>query len=160
VNKFDKAFEIIVGEEGGYVNDPHDPGGETKYGISKRVYPNVDIKNLTLDEAKKIYERDYWSRASCGSMPWPMSLYVFDSAVNQGVGRAIRLMQTAVGTNADGVVGPKTLQAIHNAGEEGAVQFMGRRAMAYVATANFDRFGRGWLTRLFRVMVKGKEYGG
>lgn len=160
MNKFDKAFEIVVGEEGGYGNDPHDPGGETKYGISKRSYPNVDIKNLSLQEAKNIYKRDYWDKVSGDSLPWPMCLYLFDSAVNQGVGRAIKWMQGAVGTLPDGVIGPKTLAAINHAGFEGCVNFMTRRAMVYMQTPNFDRFGRGWLNRLFRVTAKGKDYGG
>lgn len=75
--------------EGGYVNDPADPGGETKYGISKRAYPNVDIRNLTPELAGTIYENDYWGPAGCAQLPPGMALVVFDSAVNCGVQRAV-----------------------------------------------------------------------
>jgi len=82
------ARDHIFKWEGGYVNDSRDPGGETKYGISKRAYPNVDIANLTKDAAWAIYERDYWLAAGCDRMTPGMALMVFDAAVNCGVGRA------------------------------------------------------------------------
>lgn len=85
---FDKAFDFIMKWEGGYVNHPKDPGGETKFGISKKSYPNLDIKNLTLEQAKEIYRVDYWVASGADKMEWPMSLVVFDTAVNMGVSRA------------------------------------------------------------------------
>lgn len=81
---FQQAFQIVIGHEGGYVNDPVDPGGETKYGISKRSYPDVDIPNLTLEKAQAIYERDYWLKCGCDKLPHPMNIIIFDSAVNHG----------------------------------------------------------------------------
>lgn len=81
---FETAFSFTLGHEGGYVNDSHDPGGETKYGISKRSYPAVDIKSLTLEQAKAIYQRDYWQAASCERMPPKIAIAVFDSAVHHG----------------------------------------------------------------------------
>ena len=93
---FDKAFQITVGVEGGYVNDPADPGGETRYGISKRAHPDVDIKSLTLDQAKDIYRRDYWQPASCDRMPERIGHLVFDCAVHHGVKTAIKLLQRAI----------------------------------------------------------------
>ena len=60
---FDEIIEVVLEHEGGYVNDPHDAGGETNFGIAKRWYPDVDIKNLTKEQAKKIYHQDYWSPA-------------------------------------------------------------------------------------------------
>lgn len=81
-DSFDRAFELTVGVEGGYVNDSHDPGGETKYGIAKMYHPNVDIKNLTLDQAKEIYLKEYWIPAGCDNQPFPMDICLFDSAVN------------------------------------------------------------------------------
>lgn len=85
---FEEAFEWIKKIEGGYVNDPRDPGGETKWGISKRAYPNLDIKNLTEVEAKRLYERDYWWKSGANKLPFPVNLMVFDTAVNMGVKRA------------------------------------------------------------------------
>jgi len=85
---FERAMEFVFRWEGGYINDPDDPGGETHWGISKRAYPMLDIKDLTRDEARDIYRSSYWERAGCGALPWPLNLVVFDTAVNMGVGRA------------------------------------------------------------------------
>lgn len=87
-DNFDRSITFVLKQEGGYVNDPRDTGGETNYGISKRAYPGLDIKTLTVVEATEIYRRDYWQRAGCDAMDWPLCLVVFDTAVNMGVGRA------------------------------------------------------------------------
>lgn len=88
VNEFRKALGFVLPQEGGYVNDPDDPGGETKWGISKRAYPNEDIKNLTPERACTIYATDYWDACGCDAIPFPLNVAVFDSAVNCGVGNA------------------------------------------------------------------------
>lgn len=82
---FNKAFKITVGLEGRYSNDPDDPGGETKFGISKRYNPNIDIKNLTLDQAKLIYLNKYWLLAGCDSLSYPIDCITFDRSVLYGV---------------------------------------------------------------------------
>ena len=87
---FDRAFGFLMKWEGGYVNDPNDPGGETNWGISKRIFPDMDIKNLTKDQALKIYKQFYWDRVDGDNLPWPLDLIVFDTAVNMGVGRALQ----------------------------------------------------------------------
>ncbi len=87
-DNFCRAISFVLKWEGGYVNDPDDPGGETKYGISKRYHPKVDIKALTKKEAEDIYRREYWLQAGCHKMPWPDSLVHLDAAVNLGVARA------------------------------------------------------------------------
>lgn len=151
---FDKAFAAIVGVEGGYVNNPTDPGGETKFGISKRAYPKVDIKNLTMAQAKDIYANDYWVPVRGDDMPWPLSLFLFDAAVNQGIDAAIPLLQKSVGVPQDGTLGPKTVQAAQKADpKELCSLFMANRALRYTGTRNFDIDGRGWLKRLFRVVI-------
>ncbi len=81
-SNFNKAFELIVGLEGGYSDDPRDPGQATKFGISKRYHPNEDIKNLTIDRAKAIYLEEYWIPAKCDSTHSPMDICLFDSQVN------------------------------------------------------------------------------
>lgn len=131
---FEAAFHFVVNPEveGGYVNDPQDPGGETKYGISKRAYPNEDIKNLTLDRAKELYLRDYWDKAGCDALAWPCALMVFDSAVNQGVSFA------------------KTLH--------GTVDYMmADRAVRYTKSSIFEHDGRGWMRRLANVLIAGQK---
>lgn len=149
-SKLDKAIALILQEEGGYVNDSVDPGGETKYGISKRQYPDVDIKNLTLAEATAIYERDYWIPIKGDELPWPLCLYVFDAAVNQGVQAAVGLLQKTLGITRDGVMGPVTISTANRyATANMAALYLADRAMRYVNTKNFDRYGRGWMKRLF-----------
>ena len=87
---FDKIIEFTLKYEGGYVNDPDDPGGETKFGISKRSYPNVNIADLTKIDAIKIYERDYWKAVDFGPMDDKVKMALFDTAVNCGAGTARR----------------------------------------------------------------------
>ncbi|MDX1352535.1 MAG: glycosyl hydrolase 108 family protein [Thiomicrorhabdus sp.] len=82
---FERAFEFILKWEGGYVNDPDDSGGETKFGVSKRAHPHLDIKNLTEDQAKEVYYRDYWMKLEFRNLPDRCKAYAFDTAVNMGV---------------------------------------------------------------------------
>jgi lysozyme family protein len=152
---YDDAFKIILGEEGGYSNDPRDPGGETKFGISKRAYPAIDVKNLTIDQAKAIYLRDYWTPVRARDLPWPLGLYMFDCAVNQGVTTAVRLLQQTLGVVVDGEFGPLTMRAARASSERDAARFLAFRARRYAGTANFDIYGTGWLTRLFVVAREG-----
>ena len=103
---FDLAVKLVIGFEGAYVNDPRDPGGETKWGISKRSYPDVDIRNLSTDDAKQIYKMDYWDKMQCDKLPEGLRLAVFDCAVNQGISMAARTLQKLAGARMDGMVGP------------------------------------------------------
>ncbi len=89
----DIAINFVIKHEGGYVNDPKDPGGETKFGISKRAYPNLNIKDLTIEQAKAIYKKDYWDRCNCDEIEYPLDIVVFDTAVNMGIQRALVLYQ-------------------------------------------------------------------
>lgn len=97
-NDLRKALEFTLKWEGGYSNDPTDPGGETKWGISKRAHPNVDIKNLTPDQALDIYDKEYWQPSGCDGIPFPCNVAVFDTAVNCGVHRAAQWLKNAVNT--------------------------------------------------------------
>lgn len=151
---FDRAFGAVVGVEGPYSNDPKDPGGETKFGVSKRAYPNEDIKNLSLDRAKMLYARDYWGPVHGDELPWPLALFVFDAAVNQGPPVAIGLLQKSVGVAQDGSFGARTQKAVAaKEPKELCALFMADRALRYTGTRNFDINGRGWLKRLFAVVI-------
>lgn len=88
---FDKAFDMVIGFEGDLSNDSDDPGGLTRWGISQRSYPNLDIRALTLTEAMKIYKKDYWNACDCDELEYPWDIIVFDTAVNCGVERAIHI---------------------------------------------------------------------
>ena len=153
---FDQAVAFVLEDriEGGYVNDPRDPGGETSFGISKRSYPKVNIKSLTRDGAISIYKRDYWDAAGCDTMPPKIAVAVFDCAVNQGVGIAKRLIQKAAGVGADGIIGPKTRAAIGRANQEDlVVQFLGWRLRRYAFTANASIYMRGWSNRVLYLLA-------
>ena len=146
---FETAVALIAGVEGGWARDPHDPGGETKFGISKRAYPALDIASLTIDQAKAIFRRDYWTPHGCAAMPWPWALAVFDGEVNQG--GVVALAQDALGVAKDGVAGQATLRAMGLAPPDRFRAFLALRAMRYAAANDFARFGRGWLARLIHI---------
>jgi lysozyme family protein len=93
MTNLEQALSFTLKHEGGYVNDPNDPGGETNFGISKRAFPNLDIKNLTLDQVSGIYEKKYWIPAGCQELDLPLAVCVFDTAVNMGVGRALEFLK-------------------------------------------------------------------
>ena len=149
---FDRAIDIVLDLEGGYVDDPHDPGGRTKFGISQAAYPDMDIANLTREQAVTLYRQDYWNKCKCGLMPWPWSLFVFDCAVNQGVGTAIRILQRTLGLKDDGIVGPVTLDAVARASPDRALRYMVSRLMRYQALSTWDSYAAGWTYRLFKVV--------
>lgn len=128
------AIDFVLRMEGGYTLDPNDPGGETNFGISKRAYPNVDIKNLTVDAAKAIYERDYWQACRCDELPTPFAIAVFDAAVNQGVNRAKRLLQIALEVKVDGIIGDITIAAAFKATKSTVKRFLAERLAAYIRT--------------------------
>ncbi|MBS0227653.1 MAG: glycoside hydrolase family 108 protein [Proteobacteria bacterium] len=146
---FNTAFERVIHSEGGYVDDSRDPGLETKFGISKRAYPQLDIKALTLADAKVIYRRDYWQRCRCDELPEGVAFDMFDAAVNSGPGQAIRWLQRAVGVADDGVLGPLTLAAVRRL-EPGALRarYSGIRLDFMTQLSTWDAFGKGWARRI------------
>lgn len=146
---FDEAFERLIAHEGGYVNDPRDPGGETNWGISKRSYPNLDIKALTREQAKSIYKRDYWDRAGANQYDPELGFAVFDAAVNSGIGNAVRFLQRAVGVADDGNIGPITVAAVKSRSTAKVLLgFYGERLEFMTKLSVWDRFGKGWARRI------------
>ena len=160
---FSQAFAVVVGEEGGFTNDSADPGNwtsgrcgvgvcaGTKYGISAAAYPGVDISALTLDAAAVIYRRDYWTPVQGDDLPPPLALLVFDAAVNNGVGRAVRWLQGAAGVAVDGVLGDKTMAAVRSASGSGAAllaEFQAQRLLFMAGLSTWRTFGPGWARRL------------
>lgn len=151
MSAFEHAFAFVTRPdiEGGYINDPHDPGGETKFGISKRAYPHLNIAALTLAQAQAIYHRDYWQSAGCEGLPNRLAIATFDSAVNQGVRSAKRLLQRAARVRVDGKIGPITRAAIGAANEDALLlDFLSHRLRVYASTRNAQRYMRGWSRRV------------
>lgn len=146
---FDQSFEKLLGHEGGYTPGKGDPGGETKFGISHRAYPGEDIKGLTLARAKEIYARDYWGPAGCDALPDAAKFQVFDMAVNSGVHQTVQTLQRAVGSVPDGILGPKTLQAIQSMPAPRFIaKFNGNRLAFMAGLTNWPAFSRGWALRI------------
>lgn len=152
---FHRAVEFVLSEEGGYVNDEYDPGGETKYGISKRAHPTVDIANLTRDQAKQIYYEQYWVPIRSIAEHNPnLAIAVFDTAVNMGVRPAIRLLQVALGVTADGVIGPQTRAKIESKSGTVIVNFLYERLAKYQTLATWSRYRKGWTMRVLRLAME------
>ncbi len=138
----DKAFEdcmqFVFKWEGGYVNDPNDLGGETKYGITKRWHPNLDIKNLTREQAMEIYYKDYWLKAGCDKMFYPANLIIFDTAVNMGVSRALDLWN----------------------GVDNWYDYLFKRIQYYTSMPSAKYYLRGWTNRCIDLWREVKSKGG
>lgn len=143
---FDQAFERLVGNEGGYCNVPGDPGGETKFGISKRSYPDVDIANLTLEGAKAIYLRDFWD--PLGNAHPAIKFQAFDFAVNSGIQTAIRKLQAAIGVADDGHWGPVSDSKLASMDlNDVLMRFIAQRLRFWTSCATWGQFGKGWANR-------------
>lgn len=155
---FDRAFERTVSIEGGYVNDPADPGGETKWGISKRAYPHLDIAALTREDARDLYRRDLWERAQMDELPEAVQFQVFDFAVNSGMETAVRKLQAAAGVADDGHVGPVTLAAVRAMSPcRLLLRYVGQRLGFLAKLSKWDAFGRGWANRIAQDLAYGAE---
>lgn len=149
MDRFDKYINRILEHEGGYVNHPRDPGGETKWGISKRSYPNVNIRDLTKEEAIEIYRRDFWNRVQGSQLPAEIGYQILDSAVNSGMGNTVRFLQRASAVADDGVVGPITLAAIRRADPADlTLNFMAERIEFLTRLTTWESFGKGWMRRM------------
>lgn len=122
---FETAVAFVLAREGGFSNNPADPGGATNFGISQRAYPSVDIKALTVAEAKAIYHHDYWLAIGAENLPDDIKLIAFDTAVNSGPAEARRLI--ALGT-------PNKMIAA--------------RLKHYTDNPNWSTFGKGWVHRI------------
>ena len=166
-NKFSEALEIILHHEGGYVNHPKDPGGETNLGVTKRVYEDFggekEMKDLTKEDVEPIYKKNYWDRVKGDDLPEGLDLCIFDFAVNAGPGRAAKFIQRLVNTTVDGGIGPNTLGKIkeyvdHYGIDQTIESYALMRQNYYESLSNFATFGKGWTRRVSEVTEKAKEW--
>ena len=164
MSDFDIGYKAVVGVEGGYQSAEEaakkkDPGGETNMGISKKQYPDEDIKNMTVARSMFLYKRDYWDVCKCDQLPFPLNVFVFDSAVNQGCDKkanfaAQKLLQKTLNLAMDGIIGLQTIQKAQGANTETCALYMADRALRYTGTRHFDVDGRGWFKRLFLIAME------
>ena len=149
MGSFDEAIGVVLEHEGGYVNDPADPGGETRYGISKRSYPDVDIASLSLEGAKAIYRRDFWRYDKVEDQL--VATKIFDMAVNMGPVPAHRIVQQACGIQTDGAFGPGTTAAVNARGAALLAELRARAAVHYariiIRTPTSEKYLLGWMRR-------------
>lgn len=150
---FDQAFDRLIGHEGGFVDHPSDPGGATNWGVTERVARangyTGDMKDLPRDFAKAIYQRLYWNAAQCDKMPSAIAFQVFDAAVNHGVSQAVKLLQRALGVDADGVIGTQTTTKLALTPVCALVlRFNAEREEFYTGLGTWAAFGKGWSRRV------------
>lgn len=153
-SNFDASMAEVFSHEGGYVNDPRDPGGETNMGISKRSYPSEDIRGMTRERAAAIYRRDYWNRVKGDQLPDGIDLVAFDPAVNSGVSRGSRWLQSALGVTQDGKIGPQTVLSAQTATDGVAVikrACAARMGFLRGLTSLWSTYSRGWTRRVASV---------
>ena len=156
---FKDAIKVILKHEGGYVNDPDDPGGETKMGISKKAYPHLNIKELTEQDVKDIYHRDYWLKAKVPQVPDELKLIYFDMVVNMGRSRAVKILQQSISakgvkTTVDGGIGPQTISNALKSGLE-PERLRSYRVKYYADLVNrkpkLGKYWYGWYRRATKV---------
>ena len=153
---YDRCLKMLLKHEGGFVNHPDDPGGITNLGVTKRVYEEwverevseQEMRDLTTEDVAPIYKKNYWDRGRCDDLPSGVDWCIFDWGVNSGVSRAAKALQRIIGVEADGGIGPMTLQAVANFEPEQIILKMHtQRKHFYEGLDVFATFGKGWLRR-------------
>lgn len=154
---FETVFNRVIGTEGGYSINPKDPGNwttdnvlkGTKFGIAANTYPYLDIKNLTVEQAKEIYRRDWWDKNRIDIYTSAMQYQMFDTAFNHGMRNATKIFQRAVGAVDDGFIGPNTMHKAKAFSEDDLLlRFLAYRLKFYTSLSTFNDFGRGWSNRV------------
>ncbi|WP_420963548.1 glycoside hydrolase family 108 protein [Brucella sp. IR073] len=160
---FPKCIQYIFAEEGGFSNNPADPGGATNMGITQATlsawegHPATleDVEDLNRQEAQQIYKTEYWNRISADSLPAGLDYAMFDFAVNSGVPRASMTLQAIVGADPDGLIGIHTIQAVNNQSVDYLINTLCDRRLAWLQTlSTFSVFGNGWTNRVGRVRTR------
>ena len=169
-DNWERSFANVIGSEGGFSDDSRDRGNwtsgvvgqgqlkGTKWGISAMSYPRLDIKNLTQADAKRIYKKDYWDTILGDELPAGLDYVTFDAAVNSGQDRAVKWLQRALLTQADGVVGPETLKAAEKVTIPLAIDRACDDRLNYLKSLpTWDTYGKGWTTRVSKVRTIAKR---
>ena len=159
-DNFDQCLALVLKEEGGYVNDPRDPGGRTNHGVTQKVWEDWvghpvtedDMKNLSVQDVAPLYKKNYWDKINGDSLPLGIDYATFDMAVNSGVTRAAKTLQQVCGVGQDGQIGPATIAAAEEAnGREVATRICEARMAFLQGLPTWPTFGKGWGGRVSRV---------
>lgn len=156
---FDQAFEALIGHEGGYVNHPSDPGGETMYGITARIARQAGysgaMRDLPLDTAKQIAKNQYWNSVRADELPDHLRFDVFDASYNSGPKQSIKWLQRAAGATDDGSFGPGTMNAVSRADPDVLLcRFNGHRLKFFTSLPTWGTFGKGWANRVAENLLR------
>jgi lysozyme family protein len=160
---WDKAFRLMLVSEGGYIHHPSDPGGRTNLGVTQATWENwvgresdeAEMRGLTPEKVEPLYKKKYWDAVRGDELPTGISYLLFDFAVNAGAGRAIKLLQTAVGVTPDGGFGPMTMAAVLAVDPVELIEkFSQAKEDFYRSLTQFPVFGKGWLNRVADVKQK------
>lgn len=154
-DNFARSLKAVLKHEGGYVNHPKDPGGATNKGITQATYDlwnegtSRSVKNITDAEVEAIYKRNYWDKVRGDDLPAGVDYCVFDFAVNSGVSRSAKYLQTVLGVEVDGVIGPQTVKAAMEAEPRAVIQEICDRRMDFLqGLGTWPTFGKGWTNRV------------
>jgi lysozyme family protein len=165
-DNWETAFVMVLKHEGGYVNNPKDPGGMTNLGVTKRVWEEfvgheVDeatMRGLTPDMVKPLYKKNYWDKIKGDDLPAGLDYAAYDLAVNSGTGRAAKYLQQIAGVPADGIIGPKSMEAIKSCNAEEAVDALCDMRLEFLKRLpTWDTFGKGWGRRVEEVKAKASD---
>jgi lysozyme family protein len=163
ISNWQKSFELMLKSEGGYVNNPVDPGGMTNLGVTKATWENwvgresdeAEMRGLTPEKVEPLYKKKYFDAVRGDELPVGLDYLMFDFAVNAGAGRAIKTLQTAVGVTPDGGFGPMTMAAVQAVDPVELIErFSQAKEDFYRSLNTFATFGKGWLNRVADVKVK------
>jgi lysozyme family protein len=154
MNNFKECLDLVLKSEGGWVNNPNDPGGETNLGVTKRVWeewvghPVKTLKNLTKDDVAPLYELKYWRPTYAEVLPRGIDYLCFSMGVNAGPGRSVKLFQSAIGCVSDGIIGPKTRELISASNSANLISKFSETRREYYRSLNKPMFIKGWLARV------------
>jgi len=160
---WDSAFALVLKHEGGYVNHPKDPGGMTNLGVTKRAWEEYvdhdvtesEMRALTPEIVKPFYKTKYWDKIRGDELPSGVDYAAYDLAVNSGVGRAAKYLQQIAGVPADGIIGPKSMEAILSCSPEETVEVLCDMRLDFLKKLpTWDTFGKGWGRRVEEVKAK------
>jgi lysozyme family protein len=163
---WDKCFDLVIVNEGGYVDNKLDPGGATNWGCTQAVWEGYighkvsvdDMKALTKEDVKPLYKKRYWDAIHGDAIPSGLDYCLFDCAINSGVNRSAKIIQEIVGVFADGAIGNNTVSAITQLNPVTAInEFCDKRQAFLESLKTFPVFGKGWTKRVSEVRIKSLE---
>ena len=163
---WEQCFKMVIRSEGGYTNNPKDPGGMTNLGVTRKNWEayldhdvtEADMRALTPEMVKPFYKKNYWDKIRGDELPSGVDYAAYDLAVNSGTGRAAKYLQQIAGVTADGVIGPRSMEAIKKCDAEDVVDEICNMRMTFLKNLNtFDTFGKGWTIRVNDVKAKATE---